>query len=174
MANATMTKPKPSANNANNEGWEKVSSGLPPFCILQPGGKATGLFDRREVREEERKVKGKLVKDIRIFYRLSLTQESQGMNGGKKSGILVTYPVGTVVTVPGAGALDKSMDLVAWKLAGKNPELLKDEMPTPEDYELLKGREFRITRLDDSEMKSGSYKGKPVKVYDVEHRVIPT
>lgn len=149
------------------EGWiDAPSSNLPPFCILQIGNSATGLLVARDVQTEERKVRGKLVKQERTYYRLKLTQESQGLNGGKKTGSMATYPAGTVVTVPGAGALDRSIDLVALTLAEKD----LDSEPEPSDYQKLVGREFSITRVQDSIMKGGPNKGNPVKVYTVKHR----
>lgn len=155
--------------NPSEEGWEDApSSNLPPFCILQVGNSVTGILMGRDVREEERKVRGKLEKKERIYYRLRLTKESQGLNGGKKTGSLVTYPEGTVVTVPGAGALDNSIDLLALKLAGKDLETGGE--PEKSDYDLLNGREFFITRREDGIMKGGPNKGNPVKVYDVKHR----
>lgn len=164
----TATKSRAAdTDTAENAGWEDApSSNLPPFCILQIGNSATGTLIERDVQVEERKVRGKLVKQERCYYRLLLTKESQGLNGGKKTGTLVTYPAGTVVTVPGAGALDRSFDLVALKLAGKD----MDSEPDPSDYSHLKGREFFITRVDDGIMKGGPNKGNPVKVYNVKHR----
>ncbi len=149
------------------DGWEDApSSNLPPFCILQIGHSAQGVMVSRDVQTEERKVRGKLEKQERIYYRLKLTGESQGLNGGKKTGVLVKYPVGTIVTVPGAGALDRSMDLTALKLAGKDV----DSEVAPEDYAHLVNREFFISRGDDGVMKGGKNKGNPVKVYTVKHR----
>lgn len=168
MPTQTKTKAEEAQIPTESEaGWEDApSSNLPPFCILQIGDTATGTMLARDIQVEERKVRGKIVKQERTYYRLKLTDESQGLNGGKKTGTKVTYPAGTVVTVPGAGALDRSMDLVALKLAGKD----MDGEAEPSDYESLKGREFRITRKDDSVMKGGPNKGNPVKVYDVKHR----
>lgn len=169
MPTATRAEKPTREEEITDEGWEDApSSNLPPFCILQIGNSVTGLLVARDVHEEERKVRGKLVKQERTYYRLRLTRESQGLNGGKKTGSLVTYPEGVIVTVPGAGALDRAIDLVALKIAGKDAE--KDSEPTKADYEGLYGREFFITRRDDSVMKGGPNKGNPVKVYDVKHR----
>jgi len=170
---ALKEKPKTQETETQeNDGWVKgPSSSLPPFCILQIGNTATGVLISRDIQKDEKKVKGKLVTQERVLYRLKLTDESQGLNGGKDNGVQTTYRPGTVVTVPGAGALDRSMDLIALQLAGKDMDA---EDPTsqlePADYDHLKGREFRITRLEDSKMKGGAFKGKPVKVYDIEHR----
>src|SRR5262245_22909392 len=115
------------------EGWEDApSSNLPPFCIPQVGNSVTGLLISRDVDIEEKKVRGKLVKKERIYYRFTLTQESQGLNGGKTTGTLTTYPQGTIVTVPGAGALDRSFNLCALKLAGKSLDQEAD--PEQADY----------------------------------------
>lgn len=180
----TMTKPPKQTNGktANpDEGWEKApSSSLPPFCIPDVGDTVRGIFLGRVVQHqtERKKVKGKWVEEEkdRVNYNVKLTAASSGRNGGLTNGARVEYQPGEVVTVPGAGALDRSIDLVALALAGKDKEDAdgKPSIPTDADYALLTGREFRITRMPDAKMKGGLYKGKPVKVYDVEHRALPS
>lgn len=146
----------------NDDGYTTEGGSLPPLVILEVGGKLQGEITEVDQREQtEGKGKKKSTK-TRIFYRVRLSADTEGLNGKTKKP--ESWRSGELVSLPGSGSLDRTFGSIALKVTGQNPD---DEGAEP-DLDELKGLLIKVERTPDEVMKKGPWAGKTVKTYTVQ------
>lgn len=145
-----------------DDGYKRASGSLPPMLLLEVGGKLDGRISQVDVQTTTEKNKsGKKMEKVRIFYRVVLSKDASGTDAKSKKP--VTHKAGTLITLPGSGALDSTFGGIALEIEGKP----NDETSEP-NYQALNGILIRVDRTPDDVMKKGLYAGKTVKTYSVE------
>ena len=141
------------------EGFEPLqdkTQKLPPLLILEVGSSARFILnDVNEVVDDG---------EQRTYYRGVLKLDTVGLTKekGETEYHKQQFKAGDQISLPGSGGLDFNMAKIA-KLKARTPSV--KEAP----WGVLFGDLFVVSRQPDEIMSKGKHKGKPVKVYTVQH-----
>lgn len=128
---------------------------LSPMLVLGVGDIADGVLQRVNVTKKQTKAG----LEIRFYYELRLLKNAKGTDKDKKP---FAPNAGDVITVPGTGGLDYTMEGIAEDVTGQ-------KRGTEVDWSKLYGHRFAFERTPDEKMSKGDHAGKDVKCYTVKH-----
>lgn len=128
---------------------------LSPMLVLGVGDKARGVLNRVNVTKKPTKAG----LEIRFYYEMRLLKDANGTDKDKKP---FAPKSGDLITIPGTGGLDYTMEGIAEDITGQ-------KRGTEVDWSKLYGHLFEIERTPDEKMSKGDFAGKDVKCYTVKH-----
>jgi hypothetical protein len=151
--------------------WTEAGLGeLPPFTHLDVGDELQGtLVNVRESEQTEGKGK-KAVTKRKVNLEIELTQDGTYTQGShrKKTAKRVNLTAGSRIAFAIGGNMSTLLQDAVLKAAG---EALGEDQELDAKFLLpLRGKELQIVRHPDGEIKSGVWKGNPVKRYSMRFR----
>lgn len=159
--------PKTETKNATQRNWKSAPTPGGNFVQLPISAVVEGTMTGARMEMEEMKgKKNKGQKKERYYFEIALAQPTKLLVGSilKKTQKEKQFQAGEIVTLPDHGYLISTMRRTACEI--KNVSFDQD---SETDLSVLVGKEFRIERLEDGEISSGQFAGKPSALYDVKY-----